>query len=440
MRLNLRLTSIAGWQRTLWIMFFAQVCTAFGFSMIFPFLPLYVEDLGTNTGLSIEFWAGMVFSAQAFTMMIASPIWGAIADRYGRKLMAERAMFGGTIIVFLMAFANSAEELVLLRTIQGMITGTVAAANALVAASAPRERTGYAMGLIQVGLWTGVALGPLIGGPLADSFGFRLPFVFTAGLLFISGVLVHFGVKEEFTPEMKAANKGKGFFTEWKHVLMMEGVVQTYLIRFMSGLSRSMIIPITPLFVAMLVSSSAAESLYATLPPDATGGLLAALGVSTITGLAVGINSATATVSAIYLGRLGDRIGHRNVLIGSTIAAIFLFAPQAFVREAWQLVLLQGIAGLAVGGIVAAPSALLARYTDPGEEGAVYGLDNSVVSGARAAAPLLGAGIAAAFGLRAAFAAVSGVFMLVLVVVVLTMPKIDRVQRQQMEAQIAAAD
>ena len=111
------------WRRTLAIMFVAQLFSAVGFSIIFPFLPLYIADLGTTTGLSIEFWSGMVFSSQAITMMIASPIWGTMADRYGRKLMVERAMFGGAVIVLLMAFVQSAEQLVLLRAIQGFITG-----------------------------------------------------------------------------------------------------------------------------------------------------------------------------------------------------------------------------------------------------------------------------------------------------------------------------
>ena len=91
------------WQRTLYIMFVAQLMTAIGFSSIFPFFPLYVKQLGSSTGLSLELLAGLVFSSQAFTMMIASPIWGALADRYGRKLMVERAMFGGSVILLLMA-------------------------------------------------------------------------------------------------------------------------------------------------------------------------------------------------------------------------------------------------------------------------------------------------------------------------------------------------
>jgi len=136
------------WERTLYILAFSQFITAIGFSSIFPFLPLYVKSLGSTTGLSIELLAGLVFSAQAFTMMIASPIWGGLADRFGRKLMIQRASFGGTVLLFIMAFVTSAEQLVALRAIQGLITGTVAANNALVASIAPRERTGYAMGML----------------------------------------------------------------------------------------------------------------------------------------------------------------------------------------------------------------------------------------------------------------------------------------------------
>src|SRR5690625_4719632 len=109
-------------------MFIAQFLASVGFSTIFPFLPNYVEQLGSATGLSIVFLISAVFSSQAVAMMIASPIWGAIADRYGRKPMVERALFGGAIIVLLMGLARNAEELVVLRTIQGLVTGVVSAA------------------------------------------------------------------------------------------------------------------------------------------------------------------------------------------------------------------------------------------------------------------------------------------------------------------------
>ena len=190
-----RMKAIQSWQRTLYIMFASQFMVAVGFSSIFPFLPFYVEELGTNTNLSLEFLSGLVYSSQAFTMMIAAPVWGMLADRMGRKLMVERAMFGGSVLLLLMAFVQSAEHLVLLRAIQGMVTGTVAAANALVASEAPRKHMGYAMGLLQVGFGAGLAIGPLIGGSVADALGYSVTFYVTATLLFLAGVLVIVCVK-----------------------------------------------------------------------------------------------------------------------------------------------------------------------------------------------------------------------------------------------------
>lgn len=390
---------MTSWRRTLAIMFVAQLLTAVGFSIIFPFLPLYIADLGTTTGLSIEFWSGMVFSSQAITMMIASPIWGTIADRYGRKLMVERAMFGGAVILLLMAFAQSAEQLVLMRMIQGLITGTVSAANSLVAASAPRERMGFAMGTLQVGQWAGIALGPLIGGTLADAFGFHVPFIVTAVLLFLSGVLVFFGVHENFDKVNGVSEFARSSFLKgWRHVLSMPGVIPTFCLRFMTSLCRSMLTPILPFLVLTLMSTEA--------------------GVSSFTGLVVGIESGAATLSAIYLGRLGDRIGHRKIVLGASLGALVCYVPLTMVAETWQLLLLHALVGIAVGGLVASPSALLAQYTEPGEEGAVYGLDNSIVSGARAVAPLTGAAVAMALGYRGVYAAdvllMFGIFLLAL--------------------------
>jgi DHA1 family multidrug resistance protein-like MFS transporter len=372
-------------------MFFAQFITAIGFSSIFPFLPLYVKALGTRTGLSIEFLAGMTFSSQALTMMVASPLWGTLADRKGRKVMVERAMFGGAVILLLMAFVRSAEELVLLRAVQGLITGTVAAANALVAAVAPREDTGYAMGLLQVGLGSGIALGPLIGGGIADLYGYNAAFYVTSGMLFVAGIMVWFGVQEEFHPAIFEEKTGSSFLANWRDIFSAPGAAATYQLRFISQLGRMLIVPIAPLFIEMLLAGSE--------------------GVNTFTGLVVGSAAATATLSAVYLGRLGDRIGHRKILIGSSALAALLYLPHSLVTSGWQLLLLQALVGVAMGGVVPAISALLAKYTRAGLEGAVYGLDNSIDSGARSVAPLLGSGIALWFGLRATFTATALLFL-----------------------------
>lgn len=400
-----QLTTEGSWQRMLYIMFIAQMCTSIGFSSIFPFLPLYVADLGTVTNLSVEFLAGAVFSAQAFSMMIASPIWGVIADRYGRKLMVERAMFGGAIILLLMAFVRSAEGLVVLRTIQGLITGTIAAANALIASVVPRQRIGYAMGLLQVGLGTGVALGPLIGGLIADAYGYNTTFYVTAAMLFISGLLVLFGVHEDFTPPTKTSQR-PSFTREWRAILARAGVPVTYSMRFLSQLGRMTIIPIAPLFIQTLLVDNSR--------------------LNTFTGLVIGVSSASTTLSAVYLGRLGDRLGHRRIVILSALAAALLYLIQTTVTAGWQLLLLQALVGVAMGGIIPAISALLANLTLSNESGAVYGLDNSIDAAGRTVAPLLGSAVAVAFSLRATFAATALLFLVTGIMALWRLPELQR--------------
>jgi DHA1 family multidrug resistance protein-like MFS transporter len=395
-------------------MFTAQLVSAIGFSIIFPFLPLYVADLGTNTGLSIEFWAGMVFSSQALTMAIAAPIWGSLSDRLGYKLMVERAMFGGAIILLLMGFARSAEELTMLRAIQGLITGTISAANALVAAITPRERMGYAMGTLQMGLWSGTAAGPLIGGIIADSLGFRATFIATAALLLVAGLLVTFGVRGGARPRPADGKPRQSMLAGWRAIFASAGVPAAYGARFLGSLAQSMLLPFTPLFIALLM-------------PGAER-------IGTFTGLVVGVASATGTATAIYLGRLGDRVGHRRVLVGSTLAAALCYFPQTFVTEPWQLLAMQALSGAAWGGMTPAVSALLSRYTTQGSEGAVYGLDSSIVSAARAAAPLIGALVVAWVGLRGIFIASAVVYLATLVLSITRLP-VDNspsVQRQPM--------
>jgi DHA1 family multidrug resistance protein-like MFS transporter len=379
------------WRRTLYIMVFCQVITSIGFSSIFPFLPLYVKSLGSVTSLGTEVLSGLVFSSQALTMMIASPVWGALADHWGRKLMVERAMFGGAVLLGLMAFVRSAEELVLLRAIQGLITGTIGAANALVAALVPRERTGYAMGLLQVGLASGVGLGPIIGGAVADAFGYRAAFYVTSALLAVAGVIVAVGVKEHFVRPENTGGRLPGFWREWRHIFSTPGVLPTYTLRFMDSLARMAFIPILPLFALELLSE--AER------------------VNSFTGLAIGSAAAAAAVFSVFFGRLGDRTGQRRIVIACALAGFISFLLQAWAGSGWQVLLLQVLAGIADGGIVTGVSALLARYTQCGEEGAVYGLDNSINSGARAVAPMVGVSIAMWLGFRAVFGAISLLYL-----------------------------
>ena len=370
------------WRRNLYILFVVQLLSMAGFSLIFPFLPLYVKEVGISTGGSIEFWAGLVFSSQALTMMLSAPVWGVVADRWGRKPMIVRAAIGGAVTIALMGFVQNAEQLVVLRVIQGLVTGTVAAANALVAASTPKERSGEALGLLQMGSWIGIAVGPVIGGVIGDAVGFRESFWITAVLLGLCTVAVVFGVHEEFQPVPRPK---RNLFAGYWDLLHAPDMAALYSVGFLNSLGRSVIIPVAALFMAQLMHSDAH--------------------VATMTGLMMGAYAFVGSASSAWLGKLGDRIGHSVLLFVGMVLAVVFYLGQPFVTTAWQLVLLQALTGLSTGAAVPALGALMNLRTPAGAQGATYGLDNSVQSGARMLAPMIGAGIATWLGIRGVFVA-----------------------------------
>lgn len=387
------------WKRTLALMVVAQFCSALGFSIFYPFLPLYIQYLGSTTTLSVEVLSGLVFSVQAITMAIASPFWGVVADRFGRKLMVLRATLGGSVIVLLMGFARSAEDLVILRAIQGVVTGVISAANALIASVVPRERTGYAMGMLQVGLWSGVAAGPLLGGILSDLVGFRVTFMAIASLLLLAGIGIFLGVEDPFVRGGRSAG-GSGFLQDWRRVLANPWVDCTLVLRFLVAMGRSTVEPILPLFILTLTAT-----------PDRIG---------TSTGLVVGAASVVSTGAAVSLGRLGDRVGHARVALASGAGAAICFLASALVQDVWQLLLLSALTGGCVGGLIPSLSALLAEHSEVGDAGCVYGIDNSVTSAGRAIGPVLGAVGAVWFSFRGTFVLTAILFAAAAAVTALT--------------------
>jgi DHA1 family multidrug resistance protein-like MFS transporter len=317
--------------------------------------------------------------------------------------MVVRSTIGGSILLLMMAYVQSAEQLVLLRGIQGAITGTLAASNALVVAIAPKDRSGYAMGLLTMAVGSGVAIGPLIGGALADLYGYGAAFFITAALLFLSGVLVLIGVEEEFESQKTSGDPTRGILATWAALLKTKGLGVAYGIRFMSQLGRMMIVPITPLFVQELMGGTD--------------------GVNTVTGLVTGVYAGMLTLSSIYLGRLGDRIGHRRIVLVSIMFAALLYFPQSGVTQSWQLLVLLAFVGAAMGGVIPTVSALMAGFSSPGEAGMVYGLDNSVRAAARSLAPLIGSFVALWFGLRGAFIATGVIFLATWMIAALKLPE-----------------
>jgi DHA1 family multidrug resistance protein-like MFS transporter len=197
-------------------------------------------------------------------MALISPVWGAISDRHGRKLMVERAMFGGVLVMVLMGLARTPLQLVLLRMLQGLLTGTVTAATTLVASIAPRERTGYALGVLQMGIYVGASLGPLTGGLIADTLGFQFAFWTTGGLLLVGGLLVALLVKENFVPPPPTERR-RGWTKSLGRLLSSRPILSAFSVRLVMRLGSQMLGPILPLFVQSLAAGGLVATLSGTV-------------------------------------------------------------------------------------------------------------------------------------------------------------------------------
>ena len=381
------------WRRTLLVVWIAEFVALIGFAMVMPFLPFYVEELGVSDPDQVKFWSGLILGAHAITMGLFAPIWGGLADRRGRKLMLERALFGATVVTTLMALARTPQQLLILRLFQGALTGTVPAATTLVASVAPRDRTGFALGWLQMGIFAGVSVGPLVGGLVADTLGYRASFWATGACLLLAGLGVLFFVEEKF--ERPASEPGERHPHWWDGLAMVLRSRDLRIVLFTRLLTRTgtrIIGPVLPLFVAALLPESSR--------------------VATMTGIVTGASAAASSVGAVVLGRTGDRIGYRRVLLISTSTAVVFYALQALVTNTIQLILLQFCVGAAMAGTLSALTSMLATLAPEGQQGAVYGADTSIVSGANAIGPMLGAALSVALGNRAAFLLAAGVFAL----------------------------
>lgn len=396
------------WKRNLAVVWVAELLAIAGFSVAFPFLPYYVQELGITEPGQVELWSGILVAVQGVTMMIFSPIWGSLADRYGRKIMIQRATFGGAAVMTAMAFVQNVEQLALLRALQGVLTGTVAAAMTLVASGTPRERTGYALGMLQMAVWLGSSLGPPLGGLIADWAGYRAVFIVTGALLLVAGFTVWLLVKEDFTPVPREEGEqaGGAFFEGVRLVVRAPALVALFTVRIAVRLGTSIVTPILPLFVQSLLAS-----------PER---------VASTTGLITGVAAGMSAVSAVLLGRASDRVGYRRMLLATLTATMLTYVPHFFVTTPGQLLVLQAVQGFALGGMLAVINAMLANRSPEGRQGAVYGLDASVTAGASAVGPMIGAAVAASMGLRATFLLAAGAMGLALGVAWARIPRMDR--------------
>lgn len=346
-----------------------------------PFLPLYVEQLGITDPQALNLWSGLVFSITFLFSAIASPFWGGLADRKGRKIMLLRSALGMAIVMMLMGMATSIWQFLALRALLGLLGGFVPNANALIATQVPRGKTGWALGWLSTGAVSGALIGPLIGGLLADSFGLRPVFFITAGVLFTCFMMTLFCVRESFIPvQKKDMLHARQVLSSLKNPrLVLALFVTTLIIQVATG----SIAPILTLYVRELAGHVS--------------------NLAFISGMIASVPGVAALMSAPRLGKLGDRIGPERILITMLMLSVLLLIPMAFVQNAWQLGILRFLLGAADGALLPAVQSLLIYNASNQVAGRVFSYNQSFRDIGNVTGPLMGATVSAHFGFRAVF-------------------------------------
>jgi MFS transporter, DHA1 family, multidrug resistance protein len=384
------------WRATLFAVCAAQATAIVGFDFTLPFIPLYLQqDLGIHGLGHIALWSGLIGFGPAIPATIFAPLWGRFADRFGYRPMLIRAMVCAAILLTLMGFVPSPWVLLVLRMIQGALTGTTYAAQALVASAVPEDETGRAMGLLQMSVFLGATFGPVGGGAVAALIDFRAAYIAAGILIGLATIVVVLFVRE---PERKIARTAEPAKEKRSlgSVLLIPAFAAALGITLVVQLAGTAILPVVPLFVQSLLHSAR------NVPTD-TGWLLA------VSGLSAGVGS-------YVTGRLSKQVALRPLLAGALAVSGLLFLPQAFAGNYLQLLVLRSLSACAYGGMIGLVGTLGAVSSPKDARGVAFGLMGSASSIGFGAGPLLGGALVAAVGIRPVFL-LSGALLLVLPVV-----------------------
>lgn len=371
------------WQKNLYALWAAQFLAMVGLTLVVPFMPLYIGTLGIHRLTDIERWSGVLFAAPFLAQTLVAPLWGVLGDRYGRKIMVLRALTGIGFTNMLAAAAGAVWQLLGLRIVQGGVSGFVAATNALVSSSIPRDRLGTAMGILQSSLTAGAIIGPLIGGALADEIGYRWVFVVNGLLCWMGAAVVLVATREPAVARTR--ERGPGVRDNLAYFLRSPALRTVGLLLCTSNLAVMAIEPIFPVFVSTLG-----------VPPPR---------VATVAGVLFSVTGFASMVGAAMWGRASDRLGEGRVLVLVLWGACVAYLAQAAAQGPVALFVLRVALGLAVGGLMPPLYAIVARRTPPERLGGIMGLTSSAIMIGNFVGPLAGGLFAAAVGIRPVFVA-----------------------------------
>jgi MFS transporter, DHA1 family, multidrug resistance protein len=377
-----RILSQVLWQRNTNVLWIASFIAMIGMNACLPFLPLYVRVLGVTDFAEAQRWTGFVYSGAFVLSIFTVPLWGALGDKYGKKLMIVRAIFGLTLAMFLMGFAQNVWQLFFLRIFQGGVSGFIAASVALVSSTAPEHKRGYAISFLQTSISAGMVVGPLLGGVITDTFGVRNLFTIVAAFCFVSGLVVVAYVEE--VPNPDAANSVTPGVLEnirfaWQTPLLREVLLCIVVVQ--AGLN------FTPPIMAYFFEQKGAPAQF----------------LATITGVSIGLVGVLTVIVAPRWGIMSDRRGFTWVMIRILPWLGLATVLQGFVPRYEWIFPLRVVIGIFAGAAIPTLYAALSKHSPNERNGGIIGLASSATLVGGLVAPILCGWIASTIGMTWCF-------------------------------------
>lgn len=334
--------------------------------MVVPFLPFYIRELGITNHDELEHWSGIVFSGPFILSFLLTPVWGVLGDKFGKKSMVLRAIFGLAVSQLLIGFSANVVQLFIFRMVQGAISGFIASSLALVSSGTPREKSGYAIGVLQTSISSGMVIGPFIGGFISDLTSYRTVFFITSALCFISGILVLIIVREPVKTESK---KIFSVFENYKYVFANSHILVAMISITLIQISITIAQPVFALFVESITKGTE----Y----------------ISTLTGAIFGTLGIFSVISSPWWGRRNDTKSFKKNIIIAICGAGTAYCIHTFITNPYLLFPVRAFLGLCTGGIIPVLYAYINKNISENRKGGIMGIASSFTLFGNLVGPLL---------------------------------------------------
>ena len=360
------------WKINLYTLWVTQIISLTSFGLGIPFISFYIQEMGVTDPNQVKLFTGILSTAPAVTMAIMAPIWGRLADKWGRKLMILRAMLAAAIVIGGMGIVTSVWQLVILRACQGLFTGTITAATTFVAANTPKNRLSYALGFMSSSNFIGFSIGPLLGGLFAESFGYRFSFFAGSGLMLIGFFLALFllvekkstlGKKEEISEEDEDGVDSVKLFTPM--------ILSLLVVLFLHRITRSVFSPYIALFVQSNLNSTE--------------------GAAKFTGMINGAAGLATALAGLTISRLGDKLDKLKLAMTLILISFLVSLTLGLASSLNIFIILYGILFFFLGGIEPIITSTTAESIPSERRGELFGFQGLVGSLGWMVSPMLGA-------------------------------------------------